>query len=130
MGMAFLTDFANSKISSSVCLRDFTDSCRGKQDEKNDIDWNRDHDTILAHTLKLTDLRIHSDQLGADIAIACTFTARVDKCEPTDTSCRVGSTGTADGICSLTGKYEQKRWWLCDSHFTGRAPLMFKAFLR
>jgi len=131
LGLAFLTDFANSRISSSVCLRDFSDSCRGKSEEKGDIDWNRDHFTVLSSSLKLTSVNVKGGATSADITIACSFTSRVDKCEPGDTDCKVGSVGTVDGICSLTGKYEQKRWWLCDSHFSGHnVPASMKSFWR
>ena len=32
---------------------------------------------------------------------------------------RAGKTETAKGSCTLTSIYEDGRWWLCDSHFTG-----------
>ncbi len=46
LSMAFLGDFANSSVSPSTCVRDFSDGCRGKADEKSDIESNREHFVI------------------------------------------------------------------------------------
>ena len=47
LSMSFLGDFANSSVSPSTCIRDFSDSCRGKADEKADIEWNREHFVVV-----------------------------------------------------------------------------------
>jgi len=36
------------------------------------------------------------------------------------TDSRILDVGTARGDCRLTGTYENRRWWLCDSHFVGK----------
>ena len=41
MSILFLKDFATSSTPSSTCLRNFSDSCPGKAEEKSDIDNNR-----------------------------------------------------------------------------------------
>ena len=117
LAMSFLGDFANSSVSPSTCVREFTDSCRGKADEKADIENNREHYAITGSSLRLTSVRIGSSQMSGDVRVACSFTSRIVKCEPGSVGCVAGSTGTVSGDCVLTGVYEQQRWWLCTSNF-------------
>jgi hypothetical protein len=129
MSLRFLSDFADSSIPASVCVRDFTDSCRGKADERNDIEANRTHFDILSSSLALRSVNINASGLTANVTVSCTFNSKIKVCDPGDKSCVVGDTGTARGDCLLTGKYEDRRWWLCDSHFVGRlASSMIRFF--
>ena len=120
MAVQFLSDFANSSTSTSTCLRDFSDSCRGKSDERDDIDSNRIHYEILSSSLALRSVNIASSGTFANISVTCSFTSRTKVCDPGDKLCVVGDVGTARGDCRLTGTYENRRWWLCDSHFVGK----------
>jgi hypothetical protein len=120
MSLQFLTDFARSSVSTSTCLRDFTDSCKGKSEERDDIDSNRVHYEILNSSLTLRSVNIASSGVSANMTVACSFTSKTLVCDPGDKFCVVGDIGTARGDCTLTGKYENRRWWLCDSHFTGK----------
>ena len=36
--------------------------------------------------------------------------------------------GFSPGDCILTGKYENRRWWLCDSHFAGKLLGSMRSF--
>jgi hypothetical protein len=129
MAMTFLGDFANSSVSPSTCIRDFSDGCKGKAEEKRDIESNREHLTILNSSLRLRSVRVGANATTADMAVACSFTSRIIKCDAGDTKCVVGTVGTVTGDCTLTGVYEQQRWWLCDSHFTGtQVPAAFRSF--
>jgi hypothetical protein len=119
LSLAFLGDFANSSVSPSTCVRDFTDSCPGKADEKRDVEHNREHFTIVGSSLELKSVQIASDAMRANMTVACRFTSRVDKCEAGSSGCTVGSVGTVAGDCALTAVYEQQRWWLCTSNFFG-----------
>jgi len=130
LSMAFLGDFANSSVTPSACVKEFSDSCPGKADEKGEIEWNRDHFLILSSSLRLRSVRIASNNMSADMRVNCTFTSRVTRCEPGDTRCVVGMVGTVGGDCDLTGVYEQRRWWLCESRFNGAVvPFGFRSFL-
>jgi hypothetical protein len=120
LSLQFLSDFANSSIPANVCVRDFTDSCRGKVEERVDIEANRVHFDVISSSLTLRGVSVGSSGLNANMTVACSFTSKVKVCDPGDKSCVVGDVGTARGDCLLTGKYEEKRWWLCDSHFLGR----------
>jgi hypothetical protein len=120
LSIQFLTDFAHSNVSASTCVRDFTDSCKGKSDERGDIEANRTHFEILNYSLSMKSVAVASSGLSANMVVACSFTSRIKSCDPGDKACVIGDVGTARGDCILTGKYESRRWWLCDSHFAGR----------
>lgn len=120
MSVNFLKAFADSSLSSSSCLRDFTDSCPGKRAEKNDIDDNRIKFQILSSNLSLKSVSVSSGQVSATMRVSCGFTSKRLKCQPEDgASCVVGKIESVAGDCIMTGRYEQKRWWLCDSNFDG-----------
>ena len=120
LSMQFLDDFAHSNVPASTCVRDFTDSCKGKSDERGDIEANRAHFDILNYSLNMRSVVVASSGVSANMVVACSFTSRIKACDPGDKACVVGDVGTARGDCILTGKYENRRWWLCDSHFAGR----------
>lgn len=121
LSMRFLSDFANSAIPASTCIREFSDSCGGKAQEKEDIEANRIKFQILSSSLNVKNVRVASDRLSADMTVACSFTSRRLRCLPDDPpTCRVGEVGPATGDCVLSGRYEQKRWWLCTSNFQPR----------
>jgi hypothetical protein len=129
LALGFLGDFANSSVSPSTCVRDFSDNCPGKAAEKSDIESNREHFTILGSSLRLQNVRVGTTGTTADMSVACSFTSRIIKCEPGDKACVVGNVGTGAGDCTLTGVYEQQRWWLCESHYLPKdTPPGFKSF--
>lgn len=128
LSIQFLTDFAHSDVPASTCVRDFSDSCRGKTDERGDIEANRLHFEILNSSLTLRSVTVSSSGLSANVVVACSFTSRIKSCDPGDKACVVGDIGTARGDCILTGKYEDRRWWLCDSHFIGRLAASLRSF--
>ena len=128
--LRFLNDFANSKVSPEQCVAEFSDSCRGKKEELENVIDNRHDFEIMASTLRHTSLQIDPSFTKATVHTACSFTSRVitnspqsGGCTAAPSSCRFGSTQTVDGDCWTTGVYERGRWWLCDSHFTPRGTL-------
>ena len=130
MALRFLGDFANSSVSPSTCVRDFSDSCQGKADEKEDVEYNREHFIVVGSSLRLQNVRIAASAMSADVNIACSFTSRAIKCDPQSVGCIVGVVGTAAGDCALTAVYEQQRWWLCSSRFQNGValPVGFRSF--
>ena len=132
LGLTFLGDFANSSISPSTCIRNFSDGCRGKADEKSDIEFNREHYVIEGSSLRLREVRVGSSGMSADVRIACGFTSRIVKCDSKIAGCVVGSVGSVSGDCVLTGVYEQQKWWLCTSNFnpSGQVAQPFRPFFR
>lgn len=127
MSLRFLSNFANSPVSTSTCLKEFSDSCRGKADEKIDIDNNRAYYLILSSSLDLKSVSIGSSRSFANMTVACAFTSRIVSCSPSNPASpacsAVGSIESVKGNCNLTGVYEQKRWWLCDSTFAAKGLL-------
>ena len=120
MSMQFLSDFAHSKTPASECIRNFSDSCRGKKEEREDIESNREHYEILSSSLTLRRVSVAAGGATASMSVACSFRSKVTKCPPPrpgDPPCAVGSIDAVQGDCNLTGVYELKRWWLCDSRF-------------
>jgi hypothetical protein len=100
--------FGNSSISPSACLVDFSDSCRGKQDELRDIEHNRNTFVILSAEATVGSVWISGDRLSAEVIAPCAFR---------DREIATGREGTSRGDCFLTAVYERDRWWLCSSSF-------------
>src|SRR4029450_7003765 len=94
LSISFLTDFANSSVSPSTCVRNFSDACAGKGFEKSDIESNREHFVITGSSLLLTNVRVRDTGLSATMTVACSFTSRIIKCEPGSAGCKVGNVGT------------------------------------
>jgi hypothetical protein len=130
LSLRFLDNFANSKVSPTQCVSEFSESCRGRQDELQDITDNRHDFEILSSSLHNTGLQIDSTRTSATVHTACTFTSRVitntpqsGGCRATPGSCQFGSTQTVEGDCWTNNVYERGRWWLCQSHFDPKRPL-------
>lgn len=128
LSLRFLGDFANSKISPDQCVSEFSDSCRGKQDERADIDDNRHDFEIIGSTLRHTSLSIAPSRTTATVHTFCAFTSRVITTSPREEACQggkcpMGSVGSVQGDCWTTNVYEKGRWWICESHFTGSGAL-------
>jgi hypothetical protein len=117
MTLTFLLKyFGNSSVSPEACLVDFSDSCPGKEAELGDIIHNRETFVILSAQATISTIDFDASLNFADIYASCRFVSRRRD---------NGSVETAAGTCHLTGVYEQRRWWLCDSYFDGPQNLPF-----
>jgi hypothetical protein len=105
----FIRDFANSSLSPETCVRNFTDSCRGKQSELEDIIDNRTRFAILSHTFTVTRVNVNTGRTQSEVRGACEFRSTVKA---------TGLLEIARGTCVLTLVNENYRWWLCDSRMT------------
>jgi hypothetical protein len=124
LALRFLGDFANSSVAADVAVREFSDSCSGKQSEREDVQNNRRHYQILSSELNLASVRVRVPWSEADMTVRCKFTSRQTACSSSSPSgCRVGSTVTVQGNCNLTAVYEQQRWLLCSSRFASSGLL-------
>ncbi len=130
LSLRFLGDFANSKVSPEQCVSEFSDWCRGKKDELQDVIDNRHDFEIMSSSLRHTGLQIDAALTSAIVHTACSFTSRVitnspqsGGCRENPGSCRFGSTQTVEGDCWTTNVYERGRWWLCQSKFDPKRPL-------
>jgi hypothetical protein len=123
MSLRFLGDYANSRISPEQCVSEFSDSCRGKKDELEDIQDTRHDYEHIGSTLRHTSLTVNTNRTSATVHTFCSFTVRVITTQPRDEPCQngkcpLGSIGSSTGDCWTTNVYEKGRWWICESHFT------------
>ena len=110
LSVDFLNDFATYTTSPEQCVRNFSDSCRGKADELSDIRANRVNFQIQSGRLGTPAIRFEEDLSFARSDVPCTFVS-IQKA--------TGKTETATGTCLLTAVYENFTWFLCDSRFSG-----------
>ena len=123
LSLRFLTDFADSRVSPEACVAEFSDSCRGKRDELEDIQDIRHDYEHIGSTLRHTSLSIDANRTSATVHTFCSFTVRVIAAQPRDEPCQggrcpLGSIGSSTGDCWTTNVYENGRWWICESRFT------------
>lgn len=119
LAMGFLRDFARSSVPADVAVREFSDSCDGKSDEREDIEFNRKYFEIISSSLRLVNTSVASSRMTGTARVACGFTSRIKACPPNRSDCVVGATERVSGDCILTTVYEERRWWLCSSSFHG-----------
>jgi hypothetical protein len=128
LSLRFLGDFANSRISPEQCVAEFTDTCRGKKDEFDDIADNRHDFEIIGSTLRHSSVSVAASRTTATVHTSCSFTSRVIADSPREESCAggkcpKGSVGSVQGDCWTTNVYEKGRWWICESHFSSPSTL-------
>lgn len=116
LSLTFLGDFANSSVPADVAVRNFSDSCRGKFEERDQIAANRRDYQITRSSLTLERVSVSTDRVRGDARVACEFWSVIKQCQP-GVSCKVGANEHVKGKCDLTTVYEQKRWRLCTSLF-------------
>jgi hypothetical protein len=112
LSIDFLNDFATFSTSPEQCVRTFSDSCRGKAAELDDIRNNRINFQIQSGTLGTPAILLNDGITFANSDVPCTFVS-IQKA--------TGKTETASGTCLLTAVYENFKWFLCDSNFRGTA---------
>ena len=130
MALRFLTDFANSSVSPDVAVREFSDSCRGKREELEQIQDNRRKYRILSSQLRLRSVSVSSSNVSATAQVSCEFVSRIVECPPGVLDCQPGRTERVRGECRVTSVYENRRWWLCESNFDGELIPSMRAFIR
>jgi hypothetical protein len=123
LATTFIDDFLHSERSPESCVRNFSDSCSGKQDELRDIRDNRARfvnnpaassmgtaSTAFYDSGSVTRrMPVPPSQAGfAELLAPCRFAS---------TTKATGVSGIAVGTCQLTYVYENWQWRLCDSHF-------------
>jgi hypothetical protein len=122
LATTFIDDFLHSERTPEFCVRNFTDTCPGKQEELNDIRANRANfvnnpaaSSMGPGSLNFYDTgssrrtQVPPSQAGfAELLAPCRFAA---------TNKATGASGLAVGTCQLTQIYENFRWQLCDSRF-------------
>ena len=116
IGMRFLTElFPTFSVSAEEAVQDFTDSCPGKFAELSDVKQNRINFQIQSGTYTDVAITLNGAKTSAAVSGICTF---VDiPMDPSDPNYLRRE--SVKGICNLTAVYENWRWYLCDSRFSG-----------
>lgn len=125
MAILFLEEFSDSSIDPETVVRNFSTSCRGRQFELQDVEYNRQCYVIDDYTIGPPTVKIQFD------STCTTFPGRpkpnTDGCVTADVrwvstslggpGCEGARSGVAEGVDHVTGVYEGGRWYLCDSDF-------------
>lgn len=129
LALRFLNDFANSSVAPDAAVREFSDSCQGKRDERNDIEDNRRDFQVLSSRLTLSSARVTAPWSRGEMSVRCEFSSQIKHCPAGAPShCRVGAVERVEGNCSMTALYEQQRWMLCESTFNGQLLPVMRGF--
>jgi hypothetical protein len=127
LAFTFLDDFIHSERTPEFCVRNFSDSCAGKQAELSDVRANRAMFTIDPSRSSVgfgppsfydTDSVTRRQPVPAAKA---SFAETFDPCSFASTNLATRVFGIATGTCQLTAVYENFQWRLCDSHFQPQA---------
>jgi hypothetical protein len=130
LAVEFLTDFSQQRLSPGQVVRNFSDSCRGKDDELDDVRDNQQEFTITSFSVE--------GNPPVDIAFggvcrdrgrtgdACTYVnVRWESIEKAN-----GRRWVTVGVDQVSAIYESSRWRLCDSDFFGTATVNGQPTLR
>jgi len=127
LALTFLDDFVHPDRSPEFCVRNFSDNCRGKVEELNDIQRNR---SLYIIDPARSSFRISSIgyNTAGNVPTQATFATVLAPCEFGSTEKSTGTFGVAKGTCRLTNVYEDFKWRLCESNFLPPANSTFDAF--
>ncbi len=119
LAMTFLRNFADNTVSPATCVKDFSDSCPGKEAEQADIEGVRRARFVTSSSLAFQSVAFNAARTQADASVDCRFDStviqKIDANDPYGPGDRV----TADGECELGVIYEAGLWKLCTSSFDG-----------
>jgi hypothetical protein len=120
LALEFLTEFANNTIPAATTVRNFSDSCRGKTDELDDVTFVRNTRTINSYVYGTQTTAVNfGGSCKSKTADACV----VMPVEWNSTVKESGAIEIAKGISTISGVYRDARWWLCDSSYDGLSSL-------
>jgi hypothetical protein len=123
LATTFIDDFVHSDRTPDFCVRNFSNSCQGKQEELQDI---RDNRRLFVNDPALSNMG--SGSIGFyDIADVVRrkavptpeagFAEFLAPCRFAATRIASGTFSVSTGTCRLTSVYENFQWRLCDSNF-------------
>jgi hypothetical protein len=122
LATTFIDDFLHSERSPEFCVRNFSDSCPGKQEELRDIRDNRAKfvNNPAASSVGSASIGFYD---SGDVARKVVppsqagFAELLAPCRFASTAKATGASGFAIGTCQLTHVYENWQWRQCDSRF-------------
>jgi hypothetical protein len=114
----FLNDFANQDATPAYCVRNFSDACRGKREELEDIENVRNLVEVVGSEYRIETIALNSGWSE------CTAPSGPQSCAvavaPVHWTSRVKATGETKhdiGDAVLSGIFDGRQWLLCDSRF-------------
>ena len=108
----FLTDYGTFTTTGAYCVRNFSDSCRGKAEEREQIDSDRQEVHIFSAAYKGPPaVKLNATVTEGSVEGPCEF-VDMDLFGPD-----AGRRRSVNGTCVLTAVYENYSWYLCDSFF-------------
>jgi hypothetical protein len=114
----FLNDFANQETTPEYCVRNFSDACRGKREELEDIQNVRNLVEVVGSEYRIETIALNSGWAE------CTAPSGPQSCAvavaPVHWTSRVKATGETKhdiGDAVLSGIFDGRQWLLCDSRF-------------
>ena len=119
LAVEFLVDFSQQRLSPEQIVRGFTDTCRGKADELEDVRRNQREFTINSYSIEPNppvDVAFGSFCRNRDrFGDACAYVpVRWQSTEKSN-----GRPATSVGNDQVNAVYVDNRWRLCDSDFIG-----------
>jgi len=128
MAVEFLVEFSQQRVSPDQMVRNFSDSCPGKRDERDQVRNNQATFTITSYNVEPNPpVEVAFGGVCRDrgrAGDACAYVpVRWDSVYKSD-----GKKEVATGIDQVSAIYENSRWKLCDSDFIGttRSGLRFR----
>jgi IPT/TIG domain len=129
MATLFLVNFSKTDVPVDTVMKDFWPACSGTDDERSDVENNRDKFTITSYTIGAPSVTIDFDS-------HCDFRNRAgDACSSnpikwTSITKATGETGTVEGSDDIASVFRSGRWWLCSSDFDGHIAATARGFIR
>ena len=123
LAVEFLVDFSQQRLSPEQIVRGFTDTCRGKADELEDVRRNQREFTINSYSVEPNppvDVAFGSFCRNRDrFGDACAYVpVRWQSTEKSN-----GKPATSVGNDQVNAVYVDNRWRLCDSDFIGTTTI-------
>jgi hypothetical protein len=119
LATTFLQRFADNRVTPAMCVEDFLASCGGRDAELEDIEGVRRGRDIRAATIGTPVVSLAPGANTADAEVPCRFESIVIEKIDANDPFLPGDRVEADARCHLTARFEQNRWWLCDSSADG-----------
>jgi len=104
--LTFLNDSASSDVAPAQVVRNFSNSCPGKQQQLASIESERATYEMLGGDFSIDITEFYNGRTVGDVIAPCAFKRK---------AIASGQTQTTSGTCMLTTVYENWRWMLCDS---------------
>ena len=112
LGYDFLVyKFGNFNVSPAEAVSNFSDNCRGKAAELDQIETNRQDFHILGASFPAPVATLDGSLTAGTVEGPCTFE------DIPNSGPNAGHREFVSGTCLLTTVYENFRWFLCDSFF-------------